>query len=71
MISVYVFGLLVGLFLWQQDYTKTTEQILTTLGGEIGHGPRKDPLNFGQIWRKEWFDIFTIFPGNNERILIK
>jgi len=27
----------------QQDYTKTTEPILTKFGGKAAHGPRKKP----------------------------
>lgn len=30
----------------QQDYAKTTEQILTELGGGMGHGPENNPLHF-------------------------
>jgi len=37
----------VSLFLCYQDYAKTTQQILTKIGGQVAHGPRKKPLGFG------------------------
>lgn len=38
--------LFVGLSVCQQDYAKSTNVSCSELGGEMGHGPEKNPLHF-------------------------
>ena len=48
----YVFTcvrLLACMFVCQQDYTKTTEQISTKLGWKMVLGPEQTPLTFGVV----------------------
>jgi len=38
---------LVVFFVIWEDYTITTQIIFTKFGGNVAHGPRKKPLDFG------------------------
>ena len=40
----YVF---IGFSLFELDYAKTTPPIFTEFGAKVAHGPRKNPLDFG------------------------
>ena len=42
----------VCLLVYQQDYVKTTQWILIKLGGRMGVGPRKNPLN-DSVWKRQ------------------
>lgn len=53
--------LLVGLFVCQKDYAKTTSQIFMKIGGRMEHGPEQNPLHFGADQDKGVDPGFFIF----------